>query len=196
MNTRSYKMRKRADQVAETRQRITEAAMRLHTTVGPAHTTISGVAEEAGVTRVTVYNHFADEEALFLACSSHWASLHRPPDPARWEAIADIEDRTRTALSDLYAWYQANHGDLHLIMRDFEVMPPAFRKNMRETFAALGKALVIGTGVRGHQRKKLVAVTGHVTSFSTWQSLVLQQGLTNEEAVGLATTFVCWAGGE
>ena len=67
-------MRKRADDVAATRQRIVEAAVRLHGTIGPAATTISALAEEAGVTRLTVYRHFPDDLALFTACSAHWAA--------------------------------------------------------------------------------------------------------------------------
>ena len=54
-------MRKRAEQVDQTHQRIVEAAVHLHGTVGPAATTIAGIAEQAGVTRLTVYRHFPDE---------------------------------------------------------------------------------------------------------------------------------------
>ena len=58
--SRPYRMQRRAAQVDETRLKITEAAVRLHTTVGPSQTSIAAVAEEAGVTRLTVYRHFAD----------------------------------------------------------------------------------------------------------------------------------------
>jgi AcrR family transcriptional regulator len=55
---RPYRKRLRAEQEEETRERITKAAVKLHGTIGPARTTISGVAEEAGVQRATVYRHF------------------------------------------------------------------------------------------------------------------------------------------
>lgn len=190
MNTRDYRMRKRAEQVAETRQRITEAAMRLHTTVGPANTTISGVAEEAGVTRVTVYNHFPDEETLFLACSAHWAQLHPPPDPAAWEEIDDRDARVRRVLTDLYGWYEENHEDLFPIMRDFEAMPEAFREGMAAQFAGFAETLVTGSDARGRRRERLTAVAGHLTSFWTWHSLVIQHGLTTDEAIDLACEIV------
>lgn len=186
-------MKKRADQVAETRRRITEAAMRLHTTVGPAHTTISGVAEEAGVTRVTVYNHFSNEEELFEACSGLWASLHPPPDPSPWLEIDDIADRARHGLDELYGWYDANHADLGPIVRDFEAMPPGFQAQMSQAFAAYTDALVTGSGLRGRHRDTLAAIAGHVTSFQTWQSLVVTQGLTTSDAVETATGFVASA---
>src|SRR5215210_5120807 len=103
---RKYELRKRAEQVAETRRRITEAAVELHRTVGPAATRISDVARRAGVQRVTVYNHFPDDASLFAACSAHWRALHPGPDPAAWASIEDSGERLRVGLRELYAWYR------------------------------------------------------------------------------------------
>ena len=80
---RPYRMKRRAELEEQTRRRITESAVELHEEVGPAHTSISAIAERAGVRRSTVYRHFPDEEALFDACSSHWRTANPPPDPAR-----------------------------------------------------------------------------------------------------------------
>ena len=68
--TRRYRKRLRAEQEQQTRQAITEAAVKLHGTLGPARTTVSAIAEEAGVQRATVYRHFPDEPSLFQACSA------------------------------------------------------------------------------------------------------------------------------
>src|SRR6476619_5264376 len=103
---RKYELRKRAQQQAETRQRITDATMELHRTVGPARTTISEVAKRAGVQRVTVYNHFPDESSLLGACQGHWLELHPPPDAGGWAEIADPRERLHTALSSLYAYFR------------------------------------------------------------------------------------------
>ena len=73
-------MRARQESVEQTRLRITEATMRLHERVGPAATTVSAIADEAGVTRLTVYRHFPDDAALVIACSGHWRALHPRPD--------------------------------------------------------------------------------------------------------------------
>ena len=43
-------MGRRAERVDETRERITEAAVRLHTTVGLSRASIAAIAEAAGVT--------------------------------------------------------------------------------------------------------------------------------------------------
>jgi AcrR family transcriptional regulator len=57
---RKYEMKKRAERQRETRRRIVEATVELHRTHGPANTTISEIAQRAGVNRLTVYNHFPD----------------------------------------------------------------------------------------------------------------------------------------
>src|SRR3954451_5653843 len=104
--TRRYRKRLRAEQEQQTRQAITEAAMKLHGTVGPARTTVSAIAEEAGVQRATVYRHFPDEPSLFEACAGHYMSMHPPPDPSRWEEITDPAERLREALTDVYRWWE------------------------------------------------------------------------------------------
>src|SRR3954462_10108184 len=94
MATRKYDRKRRAEQQAETRRRIVEAMVALHGEVGPARTTISAVAERAGVERLTVYRHFADETAMFQACSAHFAAEVAPyPDPADWADVLDPAER-------------------------------------------------------------------------------------------------------
>src|SRR6478672_11922468 len=99
-------MRRRAESQRETRRRITESAVELHGTLGPAHTTMGAVAERAGVRRSTLYRHFPDEGALFDACSAHWAAANPPPDPGAWVAIEDPDERLRAGLEDLYAFWR------------------------------------------------------------------------------------------
>src|SRR5581483_10317327 len=103
---RPYQMRRRAENIEDTRQRIVQATVAMHGSVGPAKTTILGIAERAGVTRATVYRHFPDETALFQACSAHWLSTQQPPDPHAWARIPEAEDRMRAGLRDLYRFYR------------------------------------------------------------------------------------------
>jgi AcrR family transcriptional regulator len=183
-------MRKRAEQVDQTRQRIVEAAVHLHGTVGPAATTIAGIAEQAGVTRLTVYRHFPDEVALYLACSSHWMAQQVPPDPDAWAQLADPAHRLRAGLADLYRYYRQGQAMLTRTYRDLAALPESlqraaegidrhYRDVLLEPFA--------GTCTRA-QRRRLRAVLGHAVSFWTWRSLCLQGGLSNREAVEAMAT--------
>jgi AcrR family transcriptional regulator len=184
---RPYRKRRRAQLEAETRLRITEAAVDLHGSVGPARTTISAVADRAGVQRATVYRHFPDEDALFDACSSHWMAQHPLPDAATWAKIEDPEERLRTALSELYEWYERGEYMLERTTRDLALVP-ALRPSM-EAFLGLldaaADAILRGRPERGAHRRRTRAAVGHALAFETWRSLAIHQGLPRSEAVEL-----------
>ena len=116
--SRKYELKRRAERQSETRRRIVEATVELHTSVGPARTTISAIADRAGVQRHTVYAHFPDERALFQACSTHWRELHPVPESGSWAGIADPARRLRAALQEVYAWYEVVEQDLAIFGRD------------------------------------------------------------------------------
>lgn len=183
-------MVKRAEQVEATRQRIVDATVDLHSTVGPASTTISAIAEKAGVTRLTVYRHFPDLEALFAACGQRWAERHPAPDPSRWPEIRDLDARARHGLEELYGWYRDSGDALRPILRDLEMLPPDVQQETHNEFQAYADALVIGSGVRGRARRRLRATAGLVVSYFTWHSLTLEQGLDDREAVELAVRLL------
>jgi AcrR family transcriptional regulator len=127
---RSYRMRRRAELEELTRLRITESAVELHETLGPARTSISGIAERAGVRRSTVYRHFPNEDALFAACSSHWRAANPPPDPQGWSTIEDPAARTEAALRELYAFYGRTREMYTSLLRD-ELLVPAVERRLR-----------------------------------------------------------------
>src|SRR6185437_13821280 len=126
---RPYRMKRRAELEAQTRLRITQSAVALHGTLGPARTSISAIAEHAGVRRSTVYRHFPDEAALFAACSSHWLAANPPPDLSRWQAVEDPDERLLTALEELYAHYRRTERMRENVLRD-EDSVPSVRKSL------------------------------------------------------------------
>ena len=121
--TRPYRMQRRAESQQQTRLRITESAVALHGTLGPSRTSMSAVAAHAGVRRSTLYRHFADEAALFDACTAHWAAANPPPDLARWAAIEDPDERLGVALGELYAYYGRTEAMLENLFRDERRVP-------------------------------------------------------------------------
>jgi AcrR family transcriptional regulator len=121
--TRKYELKKRAERQAQTRQRIVEAAVALHTTIGPARTSISAIAKQAGVQRHTVYAHFPDEPTLFRACSAHWEATHPAPDSALWSGIADPHGRLQRALEAVYGWYDEVGSGVERFVRDAPISP-------------------------------------------------------------------------
>jgi AcrR family transcriptional regulator len=189
---RPYRKRKRAELEAETRRRITESAVELHGTVGPSYTSMSAVAERAGVPRSTLYRHFPDEAALFEACSSHWNADNPPPDMTSWSAIADPDERLRVALAEIYAYWHRTERMIENMIRD----EPA-NENVRRHFGPFRAymdgardVLIAGRGLRGAARKRVRAAIGHALALSTWQSLVRDEGLDDAQAVQLMAELV------
>src|SRR3954454_12252995 len=115
---RTYTLKRRAEQQAETRRRIVEAAVDLHGSIGPALTTISMVAERAGVQRHTLYAHFPDERSLFAACSGLHAERDPMPDARPLRTLADPGERLQVGLRALYDWYGRNAQLISNVLRD------------------------------------------------------------------------------
>jgi AcrR family transcriptional regulator len=192
---RPYRKTKRALTEAETRQRIIEATVELHATLGPAKTTIKAIAERAGVQRATVYNHFPELQALFEACNAHYYERHPMPDPTSWAGIASPKERFRVALRELYRWYEETEAMLSAGIRDIDAVPPAAREAFFGYFHDVARSLMRGRRERGRARVRTAAAVGHAISFVTWQSLVRQGSLTSEEAADLMEAMVGAAAG-
>lgn len=189
---RPYRQTRRAELEQATRLRITESAMELHSTLGPARTSISAIAEHAGVRRSTVYRHFADEKALFAACSAHWRAANPPPGTAPWEAIDDPGERLRIALGQLYAYYRQAAPTLGNILRDEASMPVLGEglAGYRQYLTTTRHTLIRGRRLRGRALERARAATGHALAFSTWQSLTQDQGLDDRQAAELMSLLV------
>ena len=188
---RKYELKKRAEEMAETHLRITEAAIELHATVGPSRTTMSAVAKRAGVERRTLYRHFPTEADLFAACSTHYFAANPWPDLADWRGIGDPQQRLERALDELYAYYERTEPMFSKVLRDAELVDSA-----RDAVAPLqayledaAEILMVGRRLRGRRRQLLGGALRHALAFSTWRSLSTN-GIERSEAVRLITALV------
>ena len=153
---RSYKLGRRAEKQEETRRRIVEATVDLHCSLGPARTTVSQIAERAGVQRHTFYAHFPDERSLFLACSGFAMERHPLPDVEALRTLPAGRERLRAGLEQFYGWYERNAEQAACVLRDAEHhaltremvelrMKPVFEKAaelLGEGLAELSRALL------------------------------------------------------
>jgi AcrR family transcriptional regulator len=189
---RTYRLKKRADAMAETRRRITEAAVELHGSVGPSRTTVSAVARRAGVERQTVYRHFPTNEELFVACSEHFLAANPLPDIDAWRAIDDPQTRLARALADLYAYYEHTAPMYANVVRDADLVealrPPLTL--LEDYLAEAARVIAAGWGTRGRRRDVLTAAARHAVDVATWRSLTASGLVTRGQAVGLVTALV------
>ncbi|MCB1340693.1 MAG: TetR/AcrR family transcriptional regulator [Pseudooceanicola sp.] len=188
---RPYRLRQRARSQEETRQKIVEATMHLHQEVGPRATTISAIAERAGVQRLTVYRHFPDETAVFQACTAHWLSLNPPPDPSGWSGIADPKARFVAAARAFYAYFSRTRRMWTVSFEDVAHVPAlqgpmaAFGAYLGEVAAGL-VAGFDGDALMGHAAPTI----RHALRFQTWSDLE-QQGLDDKAKVDLVSHWLC-----
>ena len=185
--TRKYELKQRALSQAETRQRIVDATVDLHRELGPLRTTISAIAERAGVQRLTVYRHFPDDRALFGACSSQWRAAHPMPDPSAWAGLEDPSERLEAALTEIYAWFASTEEMTANVLRDIPESPlmQELTAPLRQYWAEVQRVLEYGWEARGGRGERLRAVIGHAIEFGTWRSLVRGHGLTDAAAAEL-----------
>ncbi|MGW0793010.1 TetR/AcrR family transcriptional regulator [Streptomyces sp. NPDC002911] len=202
---RKYELRQRAQTMSETRGRITDAAIELHGTVGPAHTTIAGIADLAGVQRHTVYRHFPTEEELYAACSTEYWNRNPWPTTARWEEITAPEERLTAALGDLYAFYEQVEPMLSNALRDAPAIASAERsidsylaymeRAAATVSAGYGQSADHAAGVTAAappavERSLLDVAVRHATAFGTWRSLVRSNGLSTTDTIRMMAALV------
>lgn len=190
--TRTYTKGRRAAQEAETRQRIVEAALALHGEVGPTGTTISMIAERAGVQRHTVYAHLPDDRAVFLACSGLFEERQPLPAPELWADIDGLEARLHAAFAALYAWFDRNEAITAHVLRDAELNATLREVAEMRIGAPLGVILASLSGGLTEAHRAALALA---LSFYTWRTLVRQAGLPGAAAAALMVRTVLGASG-
>jgi AcrR family transcriptional regulator len=188
---RPYRMRDRLERMEETRRRIAQATVELHATIGPARTSISAIAERAGVQRHTVYYHFPDLVSLFRACTEHGLRMIGPPDPETWRAIPDPVERVHHGLGQVYPIYRQNARMVGNVVRDMATFPELVEGSQQflELIEAYFQALADGWPPDLPQRPALETALRHALDFGTWMSLT-RQGLSDEQARDAMTSFV------
>lgn len=185
--SRRYRKRKRALEEEKTRQRITEVAMELHGSIGPALTRVTEIADRAGVSRMTVYNHFPTDADLFGACSAHWFERHPLPEPDTWAAMSDAGERLRTGFGELYAWYRDGEAMMDNVLRDSAIVPAVGTIMDAQWWPLVDRMIeVLAAAEPGHTGvEDRIAVLRLLVDFRTWQ-ILSRSGFDDTSAAALA----------
>lgn len=188
---RSYRLSARAESQAETHRRIVDAAVALHEKLGPAHTPLSAIAEEAGVTRLTLYRHFPDEAAMFAACTSHWGAQHPLPEAARWDGIKDPAARAAAALAVHYDYYARTRRMWFVAYRDVSLVKPIqpVLAQVDAHLTALAETLSAAFRAKGAAHRNITVTLRHALGYATWTDLEAR-GLDTKGKVALVAQWL------
>ena len=189
---RKYELKARAESQRETRDRIARAAAELHEEKGVARTTVAEIARRADVTRLTVYNHFADLSELIPACAAHYATQHPLPDLGSVLALDDPGERVRGALAGLYGWYRETEPMFGKLFSDRASVPELdqfLEQNIDREQAELADGLAAGFGARGRRAERRKALIRLALDFWTWRRLT-SEGLDDEAAADVMAAAI------
>ncbi len=110
MAPRKYDMDKRSAAVQETRQRILEATLALHSEKGIFGTSWRDIAQRADVSVGTVYKHFPSLDELVPACGELVFAITQPPSledaPRIFAGARSLEERLERLISELFDFYE------------------------------------------------------------------------------------------
>jgi AcrR family transcriptional regulator len=176
-----------------TRAAIVEALVTLLEEGNP-QPTVEEIAVRASVAPRTVFQHYADREALFAAVSTHreehLQALMGQIDPAA--PLAVRVDEVVAQRARVFEWIAAVRRGA-LLMEPFSASVhqslEGFRAEKRHELERVF-ATEIAARAAGPDRDALVAALGVAGSWSSWDALRSQQQLDVERAVGaLRLTF-------
>ena len=184
---REYKMVKRREKVDETRRRIAKATYELHSTVGPAFTTIALISDRAGLPRQTVYRNFGNQLDLLRSCIAFGLETHPLPDPAPWQSIDDPAERLQVGLTELYGWFEATEAVMTNSTRDL----PAMREGA-EAMQPIGEVFgrIFGTLSHGWDVARVAPLLALALDFATWKKLHREQGMASTAIVELWSDLI------
>ena len=119
---RRYQLGRRAETTGETRRRIVEATFNLHAERGIADTSMTAIAERAGVSVGTVYHHFPSYADAIAACGAYTAEHAPAPTAALFEGAATRQERVACLARALFDYYERVPA-LESVRRDRQLTP-------------------------------------------------------------------------
>lgn len=113
------------------RDRLLAATMRIVAAKGYAPTTVTDLTREAGISRTTFYELFADKETCFLAAYDDAVDRLVRRISAAYEAEERWPDRTRAGLAALLEALAADPAQARLALVDVAAAGPAAQRRFR-----------------------------------------------------------------
>jgi AcrR family transcriptional regulator len=186
-------MDKRKAAAEETRQRILEATLALHSEKGIFGTSWKDIAERADVSVNTVYKHFPSLEELVPACGELMYAITRPPSledaPRIFAGAQSLEERLECLIEELFGFYERGAP---YIETDFQErrLPEVqeWEAYMRATIAGLVREALLPAG----SDEGTVQAVSALLDFSTFKSFINRDVPKERAATAINEILLCW----
>ena len=192
MAPRKYTMDRRRAAVEETRRRILEATLALHTEKGILGTSWQDIARRADVSVGTVYKHFPSLDELVPACGELMYAITRPPSledaPEIFAGAGSLEERLGRLISELFDFYErgAPYIETDIQERRLPVVQE-WEAHMRATIAGLVREALQPVG----PEQKTAGVVSALLDFSTFKSSMDRRIPTDQVAKTMNEVLIC-----
>ena len=186
-------MDKRRAAVEETRQRILEATLTLHSEKGIFGTSWQDIAERADVSVGTVYKHFPSLDELVPACGELMYNITRPPSLEDTSQIfagaGTLEERLERLISELFDFYERGAS---YIETDFQERQLPAVQEWEAYWRATIEGLTREALHPSQPDQRTVQAVGALIDFSVFKSFS-ERGIPKEQAAEIMNeVLLCW----
>jgi AcrR family transcriptional regulator len=193
LSPRKYTMDMRKAAAEQTRRRILEATLALHSEKGIFGTSWQDIARRADVSVGTVYKHFPSLDELVPACGELRSAITSPPSPEDGPRIFaeahSLEERVGRLVEELFAFYERGAP---YIETDFQErrLPEVqeWEAYMRATIEELVREALLPAGTD----ESTVQTTSALLDFSTFKSFMDREVPKEQAAKTINEVLLCW----
>ena len=186
-------MGKRNAAVEETRQRILEATLALHSEKGILGTSWQDIARRADVSVGTVYKHFPSLDELVPACGELMYAITRPPSledaPEIFAGASSLEERLERLVSELFGFYERGAPYIESDFQERQLLiVQEWEAHMRATIEGLVREAL--RPVRPNEGT--VRVVSTLLDFSIFKSFLDRDMKKEQAATTINEVLLCW----
>jgi AcrR family transcriptional regulator len=186
-------MDKRRAAVEETRQRILDATLALHSEKGIFGTSWQDIARRADVSVGTVYKHFPSLDELVPACGELMYAITRPPSledaPQIFAGANSLEERLERLVSELFDFYERGAPYIETDFQERQLpMVQEWEAHMRATIAGLVLQALLPVG----PDEGTVQPVSALLDFPTFKSFMDRDIRKEQAARTIKEVLLCW----
>jgi AcrR family transcriptional regulator len=193
---RKYTMDKRKAAVEETRRRILEATLALHSEKGIFGTSWQDIARRADVSVGTVYKHFPSLDELVPACGELMYAITRPPSledaPEIFAGAYALEERLGRLISELFDFYERGAPYIETDFQERQLpVVQEWESYMRATITGLVREALVSA----EPDERTVQAVSALLDFSTFKSFLDRDIEKDQVAKTMNEVLLCWISG-
>lgn len=186
-------MQRRSAQVAQTRERILDAALELFSERGAQGTTMNELARRADVAPTTVSNHFSTQESLIDAVVERIFVDVRVPDSTIFVGAHSVTARLRILTMSMFGFYERTMHWFDLLGVELVEVPALARAQ-----AAFWRSIhhLYDEALAGSEDDQLAKTTAGLLHPATFGALKAAGMSVDESAAVVADFLAHQAGGD